>query len=34
MQNMKAHEELNESQVRQLLFDLENAYNRFHKSLA
>jgi len=33
--NMKqASDELDEPQVRQMLFDLESAYNAFHKSLA
>eukprot|EP01112_Ceratiomyxa_fruticulosa_P011349 TRINITY_DN306_c0_g1_i1.p1 TRINITY_DN306_c0_g1~~TRINITY_DN306_c0_g1_i1.p1 ORF type:complete len:265 (+),score=48.84 TRINITY_DN306_c0_g1_i1:68-796(+) len=33
MHQMKASDELNSDQVRQLLFDLESAYNAFHKSL-
>lgn len=31
---MSAHEELDDTQVRQLLFDLESAYNSFHRALA
>ncbi|RHZ54174.1 hypothetical protein Glove_429g20 [Diversispora epigaea] len=31
---MKASDEINESQVRQLLFDLENAHNAFYRSLS
>lgn len=33
LNSMKATEELNDEQVRQLSFDLENAYNGFHKLL-
>ncbi|KAL6071031.1 Vacuolar protein-sorting-associated protein 28 [Balamuthia mandrillaris] len=33
MQGMKASDELNEEQVRQLLFDLESSYAAFHKAL-
>jgi len=31
---MKASEELDQEQTRQLLFDLESSYTAFHKSLA
>ncbi|CAG8453268.1 804_t:CDS:2 [Diversispora eburnea] len=31
---MKASDEIDESQVRQLLFDLENAHNAFYRSLS
>jgi len=31
---MKASDELNEDQIRQMLFDLESSYNAFHKSLS
>jgi len=31
---MKASDSLNEEQIRQMLFDLESAYNAFHKSLS
>eukprot|EP01119_Soliformovum_irregulare_P001752 TRINITY_DN1152_c0_g1_i1.p1 TRINITY_DN1152_c0_g1~~TRINITY_DN1152_c0_g1_i1.p1 ORF type:complete len:266 (+),score=64.24 TRINITY_DN1152_c0_g1_i1:131-928(+) len=34
LNKMKAADELNEEQIRQMLFDLESAYNAFHKSLA
>jgi ESCRT-I complex subunit VPS28 len=34
MHTMAAHEELDESQGRQMLFDLEQAYTQFHKSLS
>eukprot|EP01113_Clastostelium_recurvatum_P017349 TRINITY_DN2032_c0_g1_i1.p1 TRINITY_DN2032_c0_g1~~TRINITY_DN2032_c0_g1_i1.p1 ORF type:complete len:265 (+),score=77.74 TRINITY_DN2032_c0_g1_i1:55-795(+) len=34
MHHMKASDELNPDQIRQLLFDLESAYNAFHKSLS
>jgi len=34
MNKMKASDELNEEQIRQMLFDLESAYNAFHKSLS
>ena len=34
LNRMKASEELEASQTRQLLFDLESAYNAFHKFLA
>jgi len=34
LHKMKASDTLNEEQVRQMLFDLENAYNAFHKSLS
>jgi len=34
LNKMKASDELDESQVRQLLFDLENAHNTFYRSLA
>ena len=30
---MKASDELSEDQARQMLFDLETAYNAFNKSL-
>ncbi len=33
MSTMKASDELNEEQVRQLLFDLETSYTAFHNSL-
>eukprot|EP00128_Syssomonas_multiformis_P003014 Colp12_sorted_trinity150504_noHs@11820 len=33
LNKMKASDELSEEQVRQLSFDLESAYNAFHKSL-
>lgn len=33
LNGMKAHEELNDEQLRQLSFDLETSYNEFHKSL-
>lgn len=33
LNGMKAHEELNEEQLRQLAFDLESTYNEFHKNL-
>lgn len=31
---MKANDEIDEIQVRQLLFDLENAHNAFYRSLS
>jgi ESCRT-I complex subunit VPS28 len=34
LHTMQAHEELDEDQGRQMLFDLDNAYTEFHKSLA
>lgn len=34
MTAMKASDELNEEQVRQLLFDLETSYTAFHNSLS
>ena len=34
MNKMKASDDLNEEQIRQMLFDLESSYNAFHKSLA
>jgi ESCRT-I complex subunit VPS28 len=34
MNKMQASDDLNETQVRQMLFDLESSYNAFHKSLA
>lgn len=34
LNGMKASEELDEVQARQLLFDLENSYNAFHRLLA
>jgi len=34
MNKMKASDELNEEQIRQMLFDLESSYNAFHKSLS
>lgn len=33
MMAMRASDELNESQVRQLIFDLEQSYNAFNKLL-
>jgi ESCRT-I complex subunit VPS28 len=33
LNGMKAHEELNDDEIRQLLFDLESAYNSFHSLL-
>jgi ESCRT-I complex subunit VPS28 len=33
MASMKASDELNDEQVRQLLFDLETSYTAFHNSL-
>ena len=33
MGEMQASDELNESQVRQLIFDLESSYNSFNKLL-
>eukprot|EP00002_Diphylleia_rotans_P029514 TRINITY_DN6015_c0_g1_i1.p1 TRINITY_DN6015_c0_g1~~TRINITY_DN6015_c0_g1_i1.p1 ORF type:complete len:213 (-),score=49.04 TRINITY_DN6015_c0_g1_i1:159-797(-) len=33
MNKMRASDELAEDQVRQLMFDLENAYNGFHRAL-
>jgi ESCRT-I complex subunit VPS28 len=33
LNQMKASDELGQEQIRQLLFDLEQGYNRFHKSL-
>jgi len=34
LNTMKAHDELNEQQIRQLLFELESSYNDFHRALA
>jgi len=34
LNKMKASDELSEEQIRQMLFDLESAYNAFHKSLS
>mmetsp|Transcript_32702 Transcript_32702/g.80099 ORF Transcript_32702/g.80099 Transcript_32702/m.80099 type:complete len:210 (+) Transcript_32702:127-756(+) len=34
LNSMKAHDELNDEQVRQVLFDLDSAYTAFHASLA
>ena len=34
MHKMKASDSLSEDQIRQMLFDLESAYNKFHKSLS
>ncbi|PRP83112.1 hypothetical protein PROFUN_09791 [Planoprotostelium fungivorum] len=34
LNRMKASDELDQEQARQLLFDLESAYNAFHKSLS
>jgi len=34
LNKMKASDELNEEQIRQMLFDLESSYNAFHKSLS
>ncbi|CAG8505432.1 43_t:CDS:2 [Dentiscutata heterogama] len=34
LNSMKASDEINEEQVRQLLFDLENAHNAFYRSLS
>lgn len=34
LNHMKAADELDETHVRQLLFDLESSYNAFHKSLS
>ena len=34
LNRMKASDELNEEQIRQMLFDLESSYNAFHKSLS
>jgi len=34
LNRMKASDELNEEQVRQLMFDLESSYNAFHRSLS
>lgn len=34
LNNMKATEELDDSQVRQLLFDLENAHTCFYRCLS
>jgi ESCRT-I complex subunit VPS28 len=33
MSSMAASDELNETQVRQLIFDLESSYNAFNKLL-
>jgi len=33
LNTMKAADQLNEQQIRQMLFDLESSYNAFHKSL-
>jgi hypothetical protein len=30
---MKAHDDLSDEDIRQLLFDLESAYNTFHSLL-
>ncbi len=34
LNGMKASDEINEQEVRQLLFDLENANNAFYRSLS
>ena len=34
MNQMSASDELNDEQVRQVLFDLDSAYTAFHQSLA
>jgi len=34
MNKMRASDQLSEDQIRQMLFDLESAYNKFHKSLS
>jgi len=34
LNKMKASDQLNEDQIRQMLFDLESTYNKFHKSLS
>jgi len=34
LNKMKASDELNEEQIRQMLFDLEGSYNAFHRSLS
>jgi ESCRT-I complex subunit VPS28 len=34
LNKMKASDELNPEQIRQMLFDLESSYNAFHKSLS
>jgi ESCRT-I complex subunit VPS28 len=34
LNQMKAHDELDDQQTRQLIFDLDSAYAAFHKSLA
>eukprot|EP01102_Stenamoeba_stenopodia_P011481 TRINITY_DN3534_c0_g1_i3.p1 TRINITY_DN3534_c0_g1~~TRINITY_DN3534_c0_g1_i3.p1 ORF type:complete len:215 (-),score=52.12 TRINITY_DN3534_c0_g1_i3:128-772(-) len=34
LNRMKASDELDEDQIRQLLFDLESSYNAFHKALS
>jgi len=34
MHKMRASDSLSEEQIRQMLFDLESAYNKFHKSLS
>jgi ESCRT-I complex subunit VPS28 len=34
LNRLKASDELDEDQIRQLLFDLESAYNAFHKALS
>eukprot|EP01114_Cavostelium_apophysatum_P008241 TRINITY_DN2059_c0_g2_i2.p1 TRINITY_DN2059_c0_g2~~TRINITY_DN2059_c0_g2_i2.p1 ORF type:complete len:245 (+),score=61.89 TRINITY_DN2059_c0_g2_i2:143-877(+) len=34
MNKMKASDQLSEEQIRQMSFDLESAYNKFHKSLS
>ncbi|CAG8450456.1 121_t:CDS:2 [Scutellospora calospora] len=34
LNSMRASDEINEEQVRQLLFDLENAHNAFYRSLS
>jgi len=34
MNKMRASDQLVEDQIRQMLFDLESTYNRFHKSLS
>lgn len=33
MGEMRAHDELDEEQVRQMLFDLEQSYNAFNRLL-
>lgn len=33
LSGMSAHEELDDGQVRQMLFDLDSAYNAFNRNL-